>query len=362
MRTRNNSGRQANAQPRLLALTLSALFVALPGAAQACACGCSVFDVGANMAFPNNADTGLSVFFRYDYMDQDKNWVGASSAPAIWNADKSITTDFYTVGAQYMINRDWGLEVEVPVFHRTLTTTGDGTAFPQGQVYSSTLTDLGDTMVRGIYTGFSPDLTTGVDLGIKLPTGNYSGPYVTGVDGNWDPTFDRDSLPGTGSTDLLFGAYHVGSLSADGSLAYFVQAQGQVAFLERATQQGTYRPGNEFDVGVGVDYDLGAHAGFSHVAPVLQLIGQDRHSDSGTDANASSGYRRLMIAPGVDLRVNKVKIFADVLIPVASFTIAAAPTQANIYGDGPPPKFLPDGDVGQLVPSVIWRLQIGYDF
>lgn len=344
------------------ALAAVALVLA-PGAASACACGCSVFDVGANAAFPNTSDTGLSVFFRYDYMDQDRNWVGASSAPSIWNADKSITTDFYTIGGQYMINHDWGVMVELPVFDRVLTTTGDGTAYPQGSVYSSRLTDLGDIMLYGMYDGFSPDLSTGVSFGLKLPTGNYTGPYVKGVDGNWDPTFDRDSLPGTGSTDLLFGAYHVGPLSNDGKLDYFVQARFQMAVMERASQQGTYRPGNEFDGGAGLTYDMGSGAGFNRIAPVLQLLVQDRHSDSGTDANASSGYRRLLIAPGIDLRVNKVKLYIDVLVPVATFTIAPAPTLANIYGDGPPSQgFLPDGDVGQLVPSAIWRFQIGYDF
>jgi hypothetical protein len=335
----------------------------VPGSASACACGCSLFDVGANAAFPNNADSGFTAWLRYDYMDQDKNWAGASSAPSIWNADKSITTDFFTLGGQYMFSHDWGVMVELPVFHRTLTTTGDGSAFPQGQVYSSTLTDLGDVMIQGVYAGFSPDMSTGVSAGLKLPTGNYTGPYVQGVDGNWDPTFDRDSLPGTGSLDLLFGAYHVGPLSSDGKLAYFTQARFQMAVMERASGQGTYRPGNELDAGVGLTYSLGAGGGFSNIAPVLQFLFQDRHADSGTDANASSGYRRLLFAPGIDLRVNKVKIYLDVLVPVATFTTAPAPTQANIYGDGPPSQgFLPDGDVGQLVPSAIWRLQVGYDF
>lgn len=359
----NSSRRLPALRKRLLSATVSMALVMTAPSALACACGCSIFDVGANAAFPNNADTGLSLYLRYDYMDQDKNWVGASSAPAIWNADKSITTDFFTIGGQYMINHEWGVMVELPVFHRTLTTTGDGTAYPQGSIYSSTLTDLGDLMIQGVYAGFSPDMSTGITFGLKLPTGNYTGPYVVGVDGNWDPTFDRDSLPGTGSTDAILGAYHVGPLTDDGKLSYFVQGRFQAAFMERASQQGTYRPGNEFIAGAGLAYNMGAGAGFTKIAPVLQLLGQDRHSDSGTDANASSGYRRLLIAPGIDLRINKFKIYADVMIPVAEFTIAPAATQANIYGDGPPSQgFLPDGDVGQLVPSAIWRLQIGYDF
>ncbi len=243
-----------------VAAALAAL-AALPGTALACACGCAVFDVGANAAFPNTSDSGWSAFLRYDYMDQDKNWVGASSAPSAWNGDKSITTDFYTAGAQYMINHDWGVMVELPIFHRTLTTTGDGTAYPSGQIYSSTITDLGDLMVEGVYSGFSPDMSTGISFGLKLPTGNYTGPFVPpgqSVDGGNDPAYDRDSLPGTGSTDLIFGGYHVGTLTQDGKLAYFTQARFQMAVMERAGVTGTYRPGNELDLGIGVTYTLGA--------------------------------------------------------------------------------------------------------
>jgi hypothetical protein len=330
------------------------LLAAVPDCALACACGCAVFDVGANAAFPNTADSGLSVFFRYNEMDQNKNWVGASSAPAAWNDDKDIKTSFYTFGAQYMINHDWGVMVELPVFHRTLTTTGDGTAYPNGQIYSSTLTDMGDLMVEGVYSGFSPDMSTGVLFGIKLPTGNYTGPFLPpgqSADGNKDPTYDRDSLPGSGSTDLLLGAYHVGTLTADGALSYFTQARFQMAFMERAGITGTYRPGNEADLGAGLTYNLGAIGGLSKLAPVLQLIASDRSPDGGTASNVSSGFRRLMVAPGVDLRVNHVKIYADVSLPLAVDTTAPSS-----------PAVIAQGNAGQLVASAIWRLQIGYDF
>jgi hypothetical protein len=58
-----------------------------------------------------------------------------------------------------------------------------------------------------------------------------------------------------------------------------------------------------------------------------------------------------MIAPGIDLRVNKVKIYADVSLPVAVDTTAPST-----------PLVISQGNSGQLVASAIWRLQIGYDF
>lgn len=322
----------------------------VPGFALACACGCGVFDIGANNAFPNNADSGLSVFFRFNYMDQNKNWEGSSSAPAADNADKDIKTRFYTLGGQYMFDHDWGVMVELPVFQRSFTSTGDGTAYPAGSIFTSGMTDIGDVMIQGVYSGLSPDMSTGITFGIKLPTGNMTGPAVppnVSADGRYDLVYDRDTLPGSGSTDLLVGAYHVGGLTEDGRLAYFSQARYQFAVMERVGATGSYRPGNELDLGAGLTYDLGAVGALGRVAPVLQLIASDRSSDGGTGSSFNSGYRRLLAAPGIDVRIDRVKLFADVAVPVFQHTNIDNPASGNI---------------GQLTASTIWRFQVGYDF
>ncbi len=331
------------------AALMALLAAAVPADALACACGCGVFDIGANNAFPNNADSGLSVYFRYNYLDQNRNWEGSASAPAADNRDKDIRTSFFTLGGQYMIDHDWGVMVEVPVFRRSFTSTGDGGAYPNGHIFTSDMTDLGDVMVQGVYTGFSPDMSTGLLFGVKLPTGNYTGPTMPAgrsADGNLDLIYDRDTLPGSGSTDLLVGAYHVGDVSADGNLAYFTQARYQVAVLERAGATGTYRPGNELDLGLGLSYNAGPAGPFDKVAPVLQVIASDRSADGGTGSSFNSGYRRLLLAPGLDLRVRRVKIYADVSLPLAQHVNVDVPAAGN---------------VGQLVASAIWRLQLGYD-
>jgi hypothetical protein len=337
--------------PALAIATLAAFSAGLaPETASACACGCGVFDIGANNAFPNNSDSGLSIFFRYNYMNQDKNWEGNSSAPAADNLDKDIKTSFFTFGGQYMINHDWGVMVELPVFKRGFASVGDGTAYPNGEVFSSGMTDFGDLMIQGVYTGISPDMSTGITFGVKLPTGNYTGPAVPAnqsADGAYELVYDRDTLPGSGSTDLTFGAYHVGGLNADGSLAYFSQARYQFAVMERVGATGSYRPGNEFDAGGGLTYNLGALGGLTKVAPVLQLIGSVRSPDGGTGSSFNSGYRRLMVAPGIDVRINKIKLYADVSIPVYQYTDTDVPSSGN---------------VGQLTASAIWRFQLGYDF
>ncbi|MDE2578754.1 MAG: hypothetical protein KGL46_08125, partial [Hyphomicrobiales bacterium] len=96
-----------------------------PVAAQACACGCGVFDIASVGVAPNGADTGWTAFLRYGQNDQRQNWAGSSRISGAWNADRRITTSFLTFGAQYMINRDWGVMVEAPFVKRAFTTVWD---------------------------------------------------------------------------------------------------------------------------------------------------------------------------------------------------------------------------------------------
>ncbi len=335
---------------------VAAVWVAtMPSLSWACACGCGMFDIGANSAFPNMSDSGWSAWLRINYMDQNKNWEAASSAPASDNNDKDIKTWFYTVGGQYMINHDWGVMVELPVFDRSFTTTGDGGPYPVGSTPTTHLTAMGDMMIQGVYAGFSPDMSTGVTFGVKLPTGDYTGPFIPAnglpasnpANTTGGLAYDRDTLPGTGSTDLLIGGYHVGGLSADNRLAYFVQGRYQFAVLTRDGATGSYRPGNELDAGVGLSYDLGKNGVFDRIAPVAQLLQSYRTGDGGTAASPNSGYRRTLIAPGVDVRIKKTRVFADVELPVLQTVKTDAPSSGNF---------------GQLTASVIWKLQVAYDF
>jgi len=327
----------------------------LPTFGWACACGCGMFDVGANTAFPNMSDSGWSAWFRVDTMNQDRNWEGASGARASDNLDKDIRTWFYTVGGQYMFNNAWGVMVEAPIFKRSFTTTGDGTAYPAATINTTPMTALGDIEVMGIYSGFSPDMTTGLNFGVKLPTGDYTGPYIrsNGLPAsNPNSTsggvaYDRDTLPGTGSTDLLLGGYHVGGLSSDNRLAYFAQAKYDVAVFTRDGATGSYRPGNELDAGAGLTYAFDKTGPFDSVAPLLQVLGSWRLQDSGMGASRNSGYRRLLVAPGINARIGKTRVFADAEFPVAQYVKTDVPASGN---------------VGQLVAPVILKFQVAYDF
>jgi len=321
---------------------LAALLFA-PNAALACACGCGVFDVGAGTMLPGESESGFTAWFRYSYMNQNQNWEGSSKAAAADNGDKEIDTSFYTFGGQYVVNDDWTVMTELPVYDRHLTTTDDGTvAGPAGSVYTGYLTALGDLQVTGMYTGFAPDKSTGISLGVKFPTGDFAGP--NGPRGGAE--FDRDSLPGTGSTDLMIGAYHAGHLDDAGRITYFTQIRYQFAFLS----QDNYRPGNELDGAVGVNYAFDEVGPLTQVAPGLQLIGSYRVRDGGANADAlNSGYQRVLIAPGVEFRFQKFRVDADIAVPIYQFTNAASSVAI-------------EGTSGQLTASTLYKVQVAYDF
>jgi len=303
---------------RLKILSVTALATAKVSSACACACGCGVFDVGTSSMFPE--DSGGTAFFGYTFLDQNKNWSGTSAAPGANNEDKKIKTQTYTPGLQYMFNRSWGVQLQIPVVHRTFDSSAN-----TGPI---TWTDLGDIQLRCVYTGLSDDLSSGLTLGVKLPTGSYN---------HTDPAgeIDRESQIGTGSTDLLLGAFHRGDIAGSMNWNWFVQAQLNLPVLK----QGDYRPGLEADAAGGIYYE-GLSLGRMKISPVAQVIGVWRGRDNGAAASPDdSGYQRILVAPGIELRLHPVKFYADVEIPVYE----------NVTGN-------------QLVAPALFKVNISYMF
>jgi hypothetical protein len=259
-----------------------------------CACGCGVFDVQAGAMFPNRP--GTRFWLEYDTMDQNHNQSGIHAAPAANNPDKEIGTVFVKAGVQYMVSRSWGIMGEIPYWFRDFTTTGANNVV--GTFHHSA---LGDIQLMGMYTGFAPDMSSGLTFGLKLPTGDST--YAN---------FDPDTEIGSGSTDLLLGGYHTGSLAKANRLSYFVNGRYDQPFLH----PHSYRPGPEFDVTAGISYN-NWRIGKVSVQPQLQLIGSLRGRDGGPGADpADSGYTRLLVSPGVVTRVGHYWCDADVALPL----------------------------------------------
>ena len=308
---------------------LSSLLV--PGCALACACGCGVFDVGTAAMIQTHP--GAMIYLEDDYQDQNENWVGSHAAPAANNTDKEIATHFGGVGLDYNFNRDWAVSVKIPYWSRTFNTDIGSQGAPDVTAFRHSA--LGDVRLLGTYTGLSSDMTTGLSLGVKLATGDWT--YSN---------FDRDTSIGTGTTDLLLGAYHLGGFSANDQLKWFVEGLYQRAFN---TREG-YRPGNEADVAAGLLYQGIQVGNTSTLTALLQVIGSDRLHDSGINADPpNSGYHRVLLSPGLEADVGKWKFYGDAEFRVYHYANAA-------------PSVAYEGTQGQLTAPVLLKVMVSYTF
>jgi hypothetical protein len=294
--------------------------------AAACACGAGVFDMATSSLIPNKKEN--TAFLQYDYINQDKNWNGANSAPESDNHHKKVQTQTVTLGMQTMFNRSWGLNVRVPYVNRQANMInehhhGHHTHEEPAKV---NVNSLGDIRLNGIYSGFFDDMSTGVTFGVKLPTGKYRA----------NDLHDRPLQIGTGSTDIILGAYHLGKITDDGVMNYFIQTSWQ----KPVEIKDDYRPGDEFNLSVGANYDLGQVGVFKKVSPILQLVLTDKLKNKGINAAAEgSGYSRAMIAPGIEANYQQFRFYADFGLPVYN-----------------------DVRDNQLVATTIFKFIIGYKF
>ena len=137
-------------------------------AALACACGCSVFDVGG-LDTPQEQDHGGRIFFEFWSGDQNaelcRQFQSSGRAQYGQGNQYPVVQCRLRIHVQPRLGRD-GADADV---NRTLTTETDVT-FP-GEIQTFKATDIGDIEVMGMYTGFFPDMSTGVIFGLKLPTG-----------------------------------------------------------------------------------------------------------------------------------------------------------------------------------------------
>ena len=295
-----------HAAVRVIAVAALLLMVA-PGMVWACACGCGVFDVGTPSLIPEGE--GGTVWYEFDYMNQYINWHSSRPASAASNGDKQIKTYFNTVGGQYMFNHDWGVMVTVPYTARVFRTS-DGPGDPPPNQYEHA--NFGDVRLWGMYTGLLKDMSLGLLVGIKTPSGDWTYPH-----------FDRDTSIGTGSTDLLLGAYKTGTFPSrignvnltlwERPFQYYLQGQYEYPFL----QSDHYMPGKEFDQASGILYNFGNTGPLNELAPLLTLYTSVRTHDQGANADPpDSGYTRMLLAPGTEIGWGPLRLYTDVEFPV----------------------------------------------
>ena len=279
----------------------SSIFIALaaltatPLRALACSsCGCTLNADWATQGLATSR--GWHFDLRYDYFDQSQLRSGSGSVqrssidlPSESEVQQSTINRNTTLGLEYSPSANWGISAQLPVFDRFHTTIGEGdTAISDSQSHG-----IGDLRVIARYAGFSPDHTSGIQFGVKLPTGRTDDTFRNGpLSGE---VVDRGLQLGTGSTDLLVGAYHFGMLATHWD--YFAQALLQLP----VTSKNEFKPGNGINLSVGTRY-----VASEFFVPQLQVNVRAENRESGANADiANSGATLAYLSPGFTLNFSR---------------------------------------------------------
>lgn len=309
--------------------------------AMACAtCGCSL---SSDAATGLTTTAGWRVSLEYDYIDQNQLRLGRSAvAPSRVAAindgggDQEVEHDTInrtaTLGVGYALDANWNFRLLVPYVDRGHTTYGSGTnPLTPDQLSGATATGIGDVKFLVNYQGLLPTHTLGVQAGVKLPTGRYGGAnaddsgtvgrnpvaFSTGpISRNASPDnlLDTSLDPGTGSTDLILGAYYFQPVSQD--FDAFANVQFQAAVSHKLDQAGAdYRPGNQANLSVGLRYE--ANPAF---VPQVQLNLTHRTSDQGALADVGDTAGTVAyLSPGFSwAAMPKAQFYGFVQLPVYS--------------------------------------------
>jgi len=310
--------------PAIVVVPMAAL---TPQFAQACAsCGCTL---SADAAMGYSASAGWRLSVEYDYIHQDQLRSGTravSGVPDGYELERETLNRYITTGVSYAPNSDWNINLLVPYVVRTHSTYGEfDSTQPLPELSSSRSSSLGDIRLIGSYQGILPTHNLGVQLGVKLPTGHYG----TAVDFYGGPNagepLDASLQPGTGSTDVIVGAYYYQAISQDFDL--FANGQFQSAVKHHMDQPGNdYRPGNSTTLSFGLRY-----AGNPQWVPQLQLNLLRKSRDQGALADIQSTAGNVAyISPGLT-----AKVFAQLQV----FGFVQVPVYSNLYGFQVFPKY-----------------------
>ena len=175
-----------------------------------------------------------------------------------------------------------GIAAQIPWFNRYHMTIAPGDV----DISTSHTKSIGDVRLVARYRGLASDRSVGVLSGLKLPTGSFHNTFIDGPQ-EGEP-LDRGLQPGTGTTDLLLGAYTFGALDRDWD-----------CFAETLLQQ-PLNSREDFRPGTGLNVTLGArYVSFGRVTPQIQLNMRTEGRESGRNADIeNSGATLVYFSPG----------------------------------------------------------------
>jgi opacity protein-like surface antigen len=277
------------------AIATAAAIALLPSLASA-SCGAAYCTVNTNWTTQSALiEAGSSFDLRYEFIDQDQPFSGADKIGVgqVPHHHDEVRTINRNVVATYSrsFGGGWGLTLSAPAGARDHIHVHNHKGEKISEQWK--FSELGDVRAVGRYQfaavgdPLNPS-TSGVSLGLKLPTGRFT---VANEDGD---RAERSLQPGSGTTDVILGGYHHQRLPASDA-SWFAQAQYQHALNSRSG----FRPGAQIGADVGYRKGLGDKFGAQ-----VQLNFVHKRADSGAAAEpADSGGRYVFLSPGLSYAV-----------------------------------------------------------
>ncbi len=212
----------------------------------------------------------------------------------------------WVAGVDWNLAPAWGLSLTIPYVDREHYHNHN--ALGEIEPESWKFRGLGDMRVQARYEFFASQedpaapRSAGVTFGAKLPTGRHD---VANAEGE---LAERTLQPGTGTSDLLVGAYwHGAAPLAD--ISWFARAQALLPMKARAG----YKPGRQLSLDAGLRYAFSRDVGL-----MLQVNCVVKGRDSGDQAEPEdSGQRMVFASPGISWNFAKsAQLYAFVQLPV----------------------------------------------
>jgi len=205
------------------------------------------------------------------------------------------------LGLSHAFTSDVNVSVQVPVVSRDHQHIHHHHGVPLNDRWD--FTQLGDVSVLAhVRLDDQPSSASGmygVMVGVKLPTGSI------GVRNNGGDQAERSLQPGSGSTDVITGAYVSGNMK-------LANWHAQLRWQHAVSERQNYRPGDQLGLDAGIRYPLGP----IHALAQVNLLWRGR--DKGGNAEpGDSGGRFMYVSPGVALPLGKdAQIYGLIQLPL----------------------------------------------
>lgn len=299
---------------RLLAALVAALALLYVAPSARASCGAAFCAINTNWNMQGAAiEPGWRFDLRTEYIDQDQPMSNNSELDVgqkRQHHDEVQTKNRNVLAAlDYAFNESMGLSLTVPVIDREHLHIHNHRG---AQIRDSwDFTRLGDVRVMGRYqwSRNAPEgqdhANYGVNLGLKLPTGQ------THVDNAKGDQAERSLQPGSGTTDLLLGAYYNRLLSGLDT-SWFVQGM----FQQPLNSHENYEPGHRISADFGWRYEATPKIGLLTQINLL-LVERDRGAQAEP---ANTGGKFVYFSPGASFAVTpNAQLYGFVQLPLYQY-------------------------------------------